>query len=593
MMLLRLRQKARQTIQKSPPPFLDRLLHHSPSSEEFKETMTMALYTCTYKEYEDWRQTQLRIFFPRTVHNFLSEYAYYTEFSKKLHDRYIMLEKHFSFLQDPFQTFVEMAPLFLYEEYIQSRRIQFLYMVSDALLEFRRHGHKATLTPLAELLELCFLSPSPPTLSDVWESVFLRVYDQHTRWGKEQGIENVEQHLQREFEIGHVLLSTVSFYRTIRRNVLHRIHFSWPMDTVWKYPRVLEGLLEDRPTDFIEAWELDLQRMGKVDPWKAVGRSRQLLEYLERNHYPILRTAVDPSFQSFVEKYRVDLLSTWADNHSLDLRWIIQHVRNPDTWIRVLIQHLWKHQRMRQGYLLMESREDENKTVWLPLKAFLFDVYASISNGMTTFRDTLALEENWPCRGIEDRFLPRYIVHQKILLKERYQHFYPDRKLAWLDWHSTVELTNGWTMPLVHFLVLRFLKHRERIETAIIGTHFAWEREYVEKILESLQPLWVERERGCWVRAALEHWPTPEWKVVLPVVGAPTCTKMTTPRSLDDHRYAMEARIVRCLKREGPMAWVQFAHRLELSETILRPFVEGLQSKEYVLCKDDVLSYLP
>jgi hypothetical protein len=152
-------------------------------------------------------------------------------------------------------------------------------------------------------------------------------------------------------------------------------------------------------------------------------------------------------------------------------------------------------------------------------------------------------------------------VAYKARFNEHYRSVFPHRKLAWLDWYSTVELTDGKDMALPQYLVLERVSREPGLTMDRLQTVFGWPLHYLRGILCSLTPpsrlpLLSETEGGGYHLLGEDETKGP-MTYTLPLFGDPpltTTTSSTRITSRDEERYVLEALLVRAVKKEGPMA---------------------------------------
>jgi len=152
--------------------------------------------------------------------------------------------------------------------------------------------------------------------------------------------------------------------------------------------------------------------------------------------------------------------------------------------------------------------------------------------------------------------LPPMLVEYKARFNEYYRSVFPHRKLAWIDWYSTVELTDGKDMTLPQYLVLERVAREPGLTLDRLQTVFGWHPFYLKGILGSLSrppclPLLYEKE-GQYHLVREDQTRGPMTYTLPPFRDLPPPTTVRIA-SKDEERYVLEALLVRAVKKEGPM----------------------------------------
>ena len=601
MMLLKLRQRALRLSAEERS--LDVLL--SPEDPDvFQQNLTMALYITKYPEYQEWRLQRLRALFPASppllrIDTFLDEYKRYKDAVRDMQRQYEILENHFSFVSPSYETFLEVAMPFFFEEYVDKHMVSFLFSAKDAMLEFRRHGSSKALENVSNLLFLFFhWSDHLAGLEWVWENVYLMAYEYQSRVDFDSVVA-VEYHLTREYLMSVLLPGSDTFYSRIVQIVIPQCRFALSFGVLFSCTRVFAGMVAYRPFPLVREWENYIQGVWEKDPWDAVRSTRCFLEKVDPTEE--VSTSVHKAYQTQVSAHARGLARTLSKQPEGTIQWVAQNTTDLEELLgRGYMRHVWEH---RETSLPDARRVLETVgNAFLPLRAFLFDLDESLEHfqynnmGVLACRDTLQYSPHWPLVAIQPALLPPALVEWKETFGEVYREKYPHRKWLWLDFHSTVALTNGATMTLPHVLILQEMERRGgTVPVDDLVSHFGWDAVMVHALVGSL----VQHKRyallvqqGQTVLLSANTIP-PGIHVSLPVLSHPTTRHQErTHRSDQDHGVVLQAKIVRALKKEGPLPLTRLKEISGHSEMLDR-VLQRLLSNEYVRCDEELYHYVP
>jgi hypothetical protein len=617
--LLQLRARAKKLDPLSRS--LDRLLQFP----VMKENLTMALFSCRYQEYHEWRLSVLRQRFPGHSYggtaDFLTQYLGYMDYAKEWSLTLKMLEKHFYFVcPEEYVSLEIVAKTLFFEEYVDMHIARLLLQTGDDLLEFRRHPNMTSLFPVMDLLLLLFtwyrLENQEMWLLRLWKTTFFLFYrnqrDPNLFFSDMAVAEKV---LQREYDLCSLLPQTTSFYTDILEDVTGRCTFIPLLPEVLDFRHVLRGLVMYRPS-FLEEWEGMVSARWEKNPWEAVTLFAKFVEECDVTGNGV-RKAVIQSFQRQVRLHATVLARTLYENRNRLLLFLFQYGgESLDEVVNALVLHVWN--RRHDGKALREARNllgkirGANERVSWSLSSLVHDLSESLLYHGPRFRTYL-------CRNIFVGSLPADEIEcaETRVFKEEflktYRETYPFRKLQWLDWQSSVELVGGATMSLVHLMVLRVVEKQGPVRIGDLCTRLGWASVYVRGIVHSLvfhkhQPL-LDRCVRCVVGEKNNTNAIKDSDVVslretdikntrgadyaLPQFLAEKVLPLSASSSSLDEILFLEAFVVRSLKKGGSFSLHDLLETVNenprtsvVSSARLQQVLENLIKKEYARCDE-------
>lgn len=596
--LLRLRKKAKNLAVP-----LDNLL-----TVPDKENLTMALFRSTYPEYDEWRQSFLRKSFPSSLvtEEFLVQHSGYLQKAEEWTHRLQMLENHFSFTcPNNYCRLRDMASHLLYDEYVRHNLVRLLYHSSDALLQFRRTTQKKVLTSTRDLLNHLYSwyhsEDDEKTLTKAWRSVYMACYQQQRRttlsWVA------VENHLITEYHLCQCLPgATSSFFEEIRRYECASpsgdcMNAAPLFPVVLTLDHVVRGLVLHRES-LVGEWEPFVSQKWETTPWEAVALTGQ---FLDRCEVKRVRTAILKSLEQHVLHHAAVLVKTMVRHETL-VPVLFQYIdEGLAGLVESLVHHLWTQREglgMREdAQRLLCSIQSVNEPASLPLRSFVHDLEETADTAEYRVFTCRRVMGTLPRNEVAPSLLPESFAEWKKEWVQAFHEKYPHRKFQWLDWQSTVELTCGWTMSLLQFVVLRLVDtlsmDTRGLGVRIIVERTGWDRVYVCGVVHSL----VFHKRLPLLRRESRH---DDKKIreddVVTLCGdasryegrvdfsLPVFSSATSSHRIlreQDEKLWWEATTVRLLKREGPLSLENLTARVTATSERLEQVLQGLVDKEY------------
>lgn len=583
-----------------------------------KENLTMALFSCTYNEYEEWRMTRLRSYFPVSygTREFLEQYQMYMEKVMEVSHTLKILENHFSFIRpESFQPLSMASTRLLFEEYVSKHVVRLLYEVSDFLFEYRKNKNPALLLPVRDLLLVLYswyhTEEDEMWLTSLWQNVFLLSYrrQRYSVSGSEAfeaPLQVVESHLQTELDLCRFLPGCGSFYFDILEDTVTGCTFPLVFPALLDARNVFQGMVMYRSTCLLHAWQLYISACWQKKPWEAVVLVKRFVEECEcPDGYNKVSNAVLQSFQQQVQEHVKVLAKTMHKHLSVASFLFLYGGDSLPGLVTAVMEHVWSHREdpviSKDAPRLLEPMEHATEGVTHPLRALLHDL-CEIENDENERTDGCL--RVFMCRAVIGPPLPQEEMRVEELArwKEKYDRAYrakyPSRKLQWLDWQSTVEVTCGATMSLVQWRLVRLLERQGPLSIRAMMDHTGWQATYVCGTVHSLlyHKMWplVERVKNSQekireddVIALRQETFQGKTTYVLPQFSflQPSCLVKRTLHEQDE-KYLLEAIMVNHLKKEGSMSVSVLLQKcqekvvgvsLERVECVL----QGLVDKEY------------
>jgi len=397
----------------------------------------------------------------------------------------------------------------------------------------------------------------------------------------------VEYHLTQEYLLSALLPHTASFYSRVLEKVIPQCRFALFFDSV-VFPycgRVFSGMVAYRPFDVLREWEPFIQETWQKDPWGAVRTTRCFLEKVDPGEE--VYTTVHRAYQTYVNTHTALLVRTLSNQSEDTIRWVVRNTTDLEELLgRGYMRHVWRH---RAPSMLLEAHEVLEKVgnAFLPLRSLLFDMEESTEHfqytDMTVMacRDDLQYAAHWPMIAMQSVIIPRWLLERKETFEEVYRERYPHRKITWLDFHSTVELTNGWHLTFPHALVLQEVERRGKTSIQDLVLHFGWDAMLVVSLVQSLPPLMQE---GDIVSLSEKRMPPCGFHASLPaLLCTPTTRGQGTARHDQDLCFVLQAKVVRFLKREGPQVRTRLQQHVSATKPeLLELVLQRLLTNEYV-----------
>lgn len=585
MKLLKLRARA---LQLSPTERSLEVLLEETDPQKRQENMTMALYTCSYDEYHRWRLDQLRQHFPTSMDHFVAHWETYQETVRQFYQRLEMLEMHFSIVSpDVYQSWHEVAIPFLLEEFVEKQWVSYLFSMTDTLFQYRRHGRVHVLDPLRDVLALLEAwKHCLPLFEGVWKQVYRMTYEYQSRGHQNldtNDIVSVEYHLSMEQTLSRYLPCSTCFYEEVLSLVIPQCTFPWSFETLCYCSRVMDGVLRYRPFDFLHEWETYMEHTWSTDPWKAVGQTRKLWYFLDPEEE--IGERVLKNHQTRVDRHAPFLAKTLHQQSEERMDWLVEHT-DLQKLGPAYMQHIWVfRETISEKYVEKIGRR------FLPLRSLFFDMLESVplfqydKVGILACRDTLQYPAHWPMEAIQPHLLPQGFMDWKQTFGEIYREKYPHRKWVWLDFHSTVELDNA-KMSLPHFLILQHVERQGgSLSLTDLAAYLGWNTMYLQALVDSMVPQLLVQSEEQHYTFSTAPWPR-FLHLSLPILnqGAPP-PRHDSRRSEEEERRVIQARVVRCLKQQGPFSEAQLVSMTKCTPTILEQLVhqEYIRSDEHGL----------
>lgn len=609
--LLRLRKRARNLEGASRS--LKTLLSMGPPD---KENLTLALFSCTYSEYDEWRQALFRQkFLSFSTFEFLRHQEQYLTMVDMWDERLEILEKHFSFVcPNDYCGLRVLATHLFYDEYVRTNLVRFLYHAADPLLQFRRNptADMSVLATTKDMLQNLYSwyhsDVDECTLTNLWENVYMTCYRQRFHpvvqstaddetvlfWDTRgqcvyDDANSCEQHLRVEYDLCRYLPGAGGFFEAIQKEVMGQLTVTdVDFSLVVNLEHVWNGMVRYRPSLVRES----IDKMWEKRPWEAVALTgRVLLTRCEEEGD--VRLAVLEDFQRHLQRQSAILVKSMAKEEEELVSIVVQHGGNEV--VPCLVVHFWNARTcpatLKDARSLLRTIERTNEAVSLPLRALVHDLVECENYHKEHYRVYLCRSAmgSLPTDEIASEWLPEGLGAWKQEFQAKYTAKYPHRRLRWLDWHSTVELTCGKTMSLVHVIVLRLLEERGPMTVKAIAAMLGWETAHVGGVVHSLvfhkrAPLLSLDAGGKKIRensmvSLLPPCASLTLEYCLPKLSG------TTGSASVDHREAkhyLEAAVVRLLKREGPLSHASLVKRLAAVECLTIQALESLVEREYV-----------
>jgi len=554
--LLRLYQKAGRTSWDS----LKRDLVVCPTAE----TMYMALRCCRYAEYEEWRRGRFRSAYPLSFspEALLCEYTAFEDYTRDFYHQHIMMEKHFSFVEEDYEDAIVVSRRLFYTEWVQPRFPQIIHhLLAPLFLSFRHFQREQDLVLLRRVVLVCF-----PRDTYEWRRACMALYRQQSDLVEGADMEIFSRHLDTE----HRLLTCLPWYEECFESIRVHVARKWssphpiPFRELLSHP-LFFGVLRDGYKNFYKEWEAFLEEVWDADPWEAVdllaafidsgGGSKKGQEaciarlvgksvvFLGKtlSTAPLTSTALlarygGPSFDAVLHSYGTRLWRHRCQYSSEDLDYekkVVAGIMDMETTreAALSVNRLLCHMGMEMGRLFLPH-----------VRVFLCP-------------DNRFFSESLPSDDLGTA-LPPMLVEYKARFNEYYRSVFPHRKLAWIDWYSTVELTDGKDMTLPQYLVLERVAREPGLTLDRLQTVFGWHPFYLKGILGSLSrppclPLLYEKE-GQYHLVREDQTRGPMTYTLPPFRDLPPPTTVRIA-SKDEERYVLEALLVRAVKKEGPM----------------------------------------
>ena len=608
--LLQLRARAKKLDPLSRS--LDRLLRYP----IVQENLTMALFTCRYQDYHEWRVSMLRERFP--VHSygtetFLNQYHRYTQNAEEWSVALKMLEKHFSFVcPQRYEPLEDAAKILFFEEYVDMHIARILYQIGDDLVKFRTHQDITYLLPVVDVLDLLFSwyrsEHQEMWFLRLWKNVFFLFYRNQLDPSLDfSDMSTVEMLLETEYDLCSLLPHSASFYTDILEDVMGRSTFSPPafLD-VFHFPHVMRGMVLYR-SSFVEEWEDMVSQQWKKHPWEAIARTTTFVEGCDVTGNGVLKAVLE-SFQRQVRAYATTLARTLYENRNRLLFLFQYGGESLRDVVDALVLQVWN--RRMEGKALREARDllgkirgvDERMS-W-SLASLVHDLSESLLYDNPHFQTFLCRSNfvgSLPTEEMECAETRRF----KEGFLKTYRETYPFRKLQWLDWQSTVELVGGLTMSLAHYRVLHQMETHGSLSMDNLTQRLGWASMYVRGIVHSLvfhkqQPLLLLERRHDVGLTTIKDSDVVSLQNIQSIKNADytlpqfSGEKVKTTSSALDETLFLEAFLVRCLKKGGPFSLavlLKHVHEnprtLVVSSARLQQVLEHLVRKEYTRRDED------